>query len=135
MKQKQAYIAVSAANKTVVQPQLDAICELLAKEQIIPLVFANTWTFSGDQEQEMMHQARSAIAASDLLIAECSHKAVGVGVEVGYAAALDKPIIYVRHIDAEHSTTVSGTATHRILYEDIPDLEHQLTDILDRLAL
>ena len=34
---------------------------------------------------------------SDILIAEVSEKAIGVGIEVGYAKAKGKPIIYIKN--------------------------------------
>jgi 2'-deoxynucleoside 5'-phosphate N-hydrolase len=40
----------------------------------------------------MMRQAFAAIDKNDLLIAETTDKAIGIGIEVGYAKAKGKPI-------------------------------------------
>ena len=67
---------------------------------------------------------------SDLHIAEVSEKAIGVGIEIGYAVALKIPVIYVRNLLAEHSTTASGSANHTIIYENTADLSFQLLQVL-----
>lgn len=81
-----------------------------------------------------MNLACREIAQSDLVIAEVSHKAIGVGVEVGYAVGLGKPVIYLRHIDAEHSTTVAGISTFRIIYATYDDLGRQFAGLLSSLS-
>jgi len=82
----------------------------------------------------MMKQAMKEIDSCDLLIAETSEKGIGIGVEVGYAKARDKPIIYVRKKEAEHSTTVSGISDFQIIYSNIDDLKLQLSDIIGKLC-
>ena len=70
------------------------------------------------------------IHQSDILIAELSNKATGVSVEVGYAFARNKPIIYLKRKNAEYSTTVGGCANYLIEYSDEKDLKKQLIKIL-----
>ncbi|MEO5581154.1 MAG: nucleoside 2-deoxyribosyltransferase [Saprospiraceae bacterium] len=69
----------------------------------------------------------------DILIAETSNKGIGIGVEVGYAKAKGKPVIYIRQKDAEHSTTVSGISDFQMIYSDSNNLKNQLTDIINQL--
>ena len=66
----------------------------------------------------------------DLLIAETSEKGIGIGIEVGYARAKGKPVIYCRHQEAEHSTTVSGMSDFQLVYQDTEDLKTKLNTIL-----
>lgn len=47
----------------------------------------------------------------DLFVAECSYPSTGLGVELGIALSLDKPIIAVAHKDAKVSRLVQGV-TH-----------------------
>ena len=83
----------------------------------------------------MMQQAMRDIDHCDVLIAETSHKGIGIGIEVGYAKAKGKPVIYLRHQDAEHSTTVSGISDFQIAYSDTNDLQKQLCGILKGIVL
>ena len=78
----------------------------------------------------MMQQATADISNCDLLIAEVSEKAVGVGIEVGYAKGKRKPVIYVRQASAEHSTTASGISDYSIVYSSPLDLGTKLRSIL-----
>jgi nucleoside 2-deoxyribosyltransferase len=88
------------------------------------------YSFASDQEQEMMKQAMKDIDDSDFLIAEASHKAIGLGVEVGYAKAKNKPIVYLRKRNAEHSTTVSSISDFHVIYDTISDLETKLSQVI-----
>ncbi len=80
-----------------------------------------------------MQQAFADINSSDLLIAEVSEKAIGVGIEIGYAVAAQKPVIYLRNAQAEHSTTAAGAANRAIIYENPEDLREKLEIVLKAL--
>jgi nucleoside 2-deoxyribosyltransferase len=86
--------------------------------------------FEVHEEKQMMQQAFREIDAADLLIAEVSEKGIGVGIEIGYAAAKGKPVIYLRNASSEHSTTAAGSASHVIIYKNTADLVEKLTAIL-----
>jgi nucleoside 2-deoxyribosyltransferase len=126
----QAYIAISYNKRKQLQPELDTIKEVLKLYSIIPFVFVDNYNFNAKQEKEMMQAAFAEIDKCDLLIAEVSDKAIGIGIEVGYAKAKKKPVIYLRHATAEHSTTVSGTSDYTVIYADTGDLQKQLNEIL-----
>lgn len=131
----QAYIAVSYNKRKELQPVLDTIREALITQSITPLLFAELYIFNPSEEREMMRQAFAAIDSCDFLIAEVSDKAIGVGIETGYAKAKNKKIIYLRHKQAEHSTTLSGTADRAVIYTGTEDLKKQLAAILKEFAL
>jgi len=129
----QAYIAISYHKMASLAGPLQAIKVILHQHSITPFVFAEVYQYHPDQEKEMMEQAFSCIDKSDFLIAETSDKAIGIGIEVGYAKAKGKPIIYLRQQAAEHSTTVSGTSNFPIIYNDEHDLKHQLKNLLEKI--
>ena len=131
----QAYIAISYNKRPLLEPELNAMKHSLQQAAITPFVFVDNYSFLPAQEKEMMQHAFAAIDKSDLLIAEVSDKAIGIGVEVGYAKAKNKPVIYLRNATAEHSTTIAGTSDHIIIYEGIAGLRNQLTELLDQLKL
>ena len=68
----------------------------------------------------------------DMLIAMVNVKAIGVGVEAGYAKAKGMPVVFVRQKNAEHSTTVSGISDAQIIYGDIGELKEELREIVAR---
>lgn len=128
-----AYISVSFAKRKSLDSELIAIKNALNEFAITPFVFVDSYKFNAAAEKEMMQQAMSDIDRCYLLIAETSDKGIGIGIEVGYAKAKRKPVIYIRNKMAEHSTTVSGISDYQIIYVDSADLFSQLTKVLNRL--
>jgi nucleoside 2-deoxyribosyltransferase len=114
--------------------EINAIKETLIIHKIIPLVFVDEFKFNSAQEKEMMQQAMQLIDNSDVLIAEVSDKAIGIGIEVGYAKAKGKPVIYLRNEDAENSTTVSGISDFQILYNDVIELKQLLSEVISKIV-
>ena len=131
----QAYIAISFSQRPFLSEALQAITGALQHHNILPFVFVDQYRFSQHQEKDMMQQAFANINASDMLIAETSEKAIGTGVEVGYAKARNKTIIYLRHQSTEHSTTVAGSSDFQIIYQNAADLKQQLMIILKTLMI
>ena len=129
-----AYISISYSARPALNDELNSVLEILKEFHINPIVFVDDFKFYSVQEKEMMQQAIRSIDACDLLIAETSDKAIGIGVEVGYAKAKRKPVIYMRNKKADHSTTVSGISDFQIIYADAKDLADQLSFILSRIV-
>lgn len=113
---KKAYLAISYSRRKEFDVEVTALTQWLAQRGIDLFVFVDRYNFTGDQEVEMMATAFREIAESDLLIAELTHKAMGVGIELGYAFGQNIPIVYVRKTGAEHSTTAAGCADHIVTY-------------------
>ena len=129
-----AYLSISYAQRKRRAPELAAMKEVLSEFGIETWVFVDQYSFEASQEKEMMKQATRDIDQCDLLIAETSEKGIGVGIEVGYAKGKDKPVIYVREKNAEHSTTVSGISDFQIAYADLADLKKQLFIIISKIV-
>jgi len=129
-----AYISVSFSKRDLLDKELSAIAGTLARFNITPFVFVDRYNFDSAQEKQMMEQAIKDIGNCDLLIAETSYKAIGIGIEAGYAKAKGKPIIYLREQNKEHSTTVSGISDFQILYSDINDLQNKLINVLREIT-
>ncbi len=127
-----AYIAISYTGRERLQEELGAIQSTLVQYGIIPFVFVDQYTFTPQEETGMMQKAMEEIDRSDLLIAAASEKAIGIGIEAGYAKAKGKPVIYIRHIDAEHSTTLSGISDYTIIYPDLIYIAENLKRIFQK---
>lgn len=128
-----AYISISYSKRKAFDTVVQSINKTLNAHRIQSFVFVDHYSFSPSQEKEMMQTAMKDINSSQLLIAETSDKGIGIGIEVGYAKALHIPILYLRKITAEHSTTVSGISDYQIIYKDENDLAHQLDEIIRRI--
>jgi 2'-deoxynucleoside 5'-phosphate N-hydrolase len=129
------YIAASYSKRKQMQDELNAVKEVLTKQFLTPFVFIDNYNFNSSQSKEMMETAFAEIDKSSLLIAEVSDKAIGIGVEIGYAKAKHKPVIYLRNVNAEHSTTVAGTSDHILIYNNTNDLETKLGDLLEKIIV
>lgn len=114
--------------------EIEAIKETLLSVNMKPFVFVDEFSFTSDREKEMMEQAMHSIDECEVLIAETSDKAIGIGVEVGYAKGKNKTIIYLRNRNAEHSTTISGISDWQIIYSDLIELKSLLKEILSKIS-
>ncbi len=128
-----AYISVSYQQRNALREELNAIKEALISLQIEPFLFVEQYQFDPSDESSMMKQALADIDSCDMLIAETSDKAIGIGIEAGYAKARNKPVIYLRKKSAPHSTTLSGISDYRVYYETAGDLQSQLESILKKI--
>ena len=126
----QAYISISFSKKNELEKEVQAIKNALGKFGISGFVFVDEYQFSAKEEKEMMQKAMEDVEKSAILIAEVSEKGIGIGIEVRYAKAKNIPVIYVRNSSSEHSTTVSGIADFKIIYENEIDLEEKLEKII-----
>ena len=131
---KKAYLSIGYQSRQLLNAEIETIRQTLAKFEIDLFIFVDVYHFSADQEKQMMQQAFAAIESADFLIAEVSEKAIGVGIEIGYAAASHKPIIYIRNADAAHSTTSAGCARDRVIYQNEEDLRKKLAAVLSNLT-
>lgn len=129
-----AYIAISNSKRKELTEELTAIKEAVLASGINPFVFAEQFQFNPAQEKQMMQEAMRQIDIADLLIAETSDKAIGIGIEAGYAKAKGKPVIYLRNKEADHSTTLSGISDQQIVYENNTDLKEKLLISITRVT-
>lgn len=130
---KTAFVSASYADRAALAPALAAIRAALAAGGYHPHVFIEMYTFAPQDARAMMTAALRDLRAAALLVAETTHKAIGVGVEVGAAAAWNIPIIAVRRSDAAPSTTVSGLADVTLTYSEADDLRAALAGALAAL--
>jgi len=127
---KKAYFAISYSNRKQFDKEIESLQNLFSKKNIELCVFVDKYNFKGNQEKEMMKAAFEEIDSSDFLIAELTTKSIGVGIEIGYAFAKEKPVIYLRKNDSEYSTTASGCSFSVIEYENELDLVETMERLL-----
>lgn len=132
---KKAFVAVSYKNKETISAEIRTVSETLRELGIEPVVFVQQHSFSPSQEKEMMNKAFGEIRTCHILIAEVTDKAIGVGVEIGYACGLGIPVIYLRKESADYSTTVGGLAARHIRYHDLEQLKSELGEAIKSLPV
>jgi 2'-deoxynucleoside 5'-phosphate N-hydrolase len=72
--------------------------------------------------EDLMKKAFEYIKTSDILIVELSKKAVGIGIEAGYAYALGIPILTIAKKGSDISSTLEGISNSCFLYDNLDEL-------------
>lgn len=129
---KRAYLAISYSNRRFFNNEVESLKQLFKKHHMELLVFVDQYNFKPNQEKDMMETAFKEIDTCDVLIAELTTKSIGVGIEIGYAHAKKKPVIYLYKKNAEYSTTAAGSSTHVIAYENELDLNQSMENYLSQ---
>lgn len=93
---------------------------------------AEKWGDVEFKPKEMMDMTLGQISKSDVLIADVGDWPIGVGVEAGYAAAKNIPIICICPADKKVANTVAGLAERAIRYQGHDDLSKQLSLLFAR---
>lgn len=128
---RKAFISINFSNFNKFSEELDVIKNTLTQMNVEYILFVEKYKFSSSQEKIMMKKTFEEIDQCSLLIAEVSDKAIGVGIEIGYAKAKKIPILYLRRKKAEHSTTAAGTANDMIVYASAKNLQIRLVSYLE----
>jgi len=132
---KKAYFAISYSNRNQFDKEIEGVKTLLKKNNIELLVFVDKYNFKPNEEAEMMKTAFEEIDSSDFLIADLTTKSIGVGIEMGYAYAKEKPVVYLRKKGAEYSTTAAGCSNFIIKYENELNLVELMEEQLSFIGL
>lgn len=129
------FISHSYSHRKNLKHTLAAITETVLKCGGQSFVFTQEYQFDPADYQVMMQKACEEISSSDILIAEISHKAVGIGVEVGYAKGIGKKVICIRSKNSPISTTLMGVADVHIEFNDLEDMKNKLSKIITNIHL
>jgi len=127
------YLAISYSNRRLFDSEIESLKSVFMKYNIVLMAFVDKYDFKTDQENQMMTTAFEEINNSDFLIAELTTKSIGVGIEIGYARAKEKPIIYLRKKNSEYSTTAAGSSTYIVEYIDSIDLYELMERIIKQM--
>lgn len=120
------FIALSNQNKGKLVDTINTVKEVLTEKGDAYTVFVERQQ-TGMTKPQVMKEALKDIMNSDALLVEASTKEVGVGIEMGFAHALNKPIVLVRKVGSESSNTMEGIINGApIEYEGKEDLKKNL---------
>ncbi len=76
--------------------------------------------------KELMTATFVLIRSCEYLVVDLSEKGVGLGIEVGYAAALQIPVLAIAPKNTKFSTTIQGVAYSCIEYAGCSDAARQI---------
>lgn len=79
--------------------------------------------------RDLMQQTFASIGSCDVLVVDASEKGVGIGIEAGYAYAMNKPIWVIARSGSELSETLKGIADAVRTYEDSGELGQIFYDL------
>ncbi len=85
------------------------------------------------EESDMPTNSKEFLKTCDLMIAEVSFPATGLGIELGWADAFDIPILLI-HKKGSHISNSSKLLTDNIIeYSDSEDLVKQIEEFINGL--
>lgn len=87
-----------------------------------------------DRSEPLTEFMFTAIEQANVVLLDITDKGVGIGIEAGYAAANQIPIVLLSTHDAELSPTIEQLATKIIEYQGFEDLTQQLSALKASLA-
>lgn len=83
-------------------------------------------------EDDRAINTKELIEDSDLVIAEVSESATGVGIELGWADAFGKPIVCISRNDAKPSNSLKYLTANFIKYDGAEDMISKLSDFISK---
>lgn len=125
-----AYISVSPDYRKKLSKEFIALGMALSSANTEAYIFVDKHQCPEDGEQEYLTQAMQQIDAANFVIAEATYPSVLSCVELGYAKAKRKPIVYLQHTDAKVEKLMAALGNFHILYESPKDLFDQMTEFL-----
>lgn len=125
-----AYISVSPDYRKKLSKEFIALGMALSGVNADAYIFADRHQCLEGEEQAYLSHAMQQIDASNFLIVEATHPSVLSCIELGYAKARKKPIVYLQHSDAKVEKLMAALGNFHILYESPKDLFDQMTEFL-----
>lgn len=85
-------------------------------------------------DEPLIEYIFAAIEHANVVLLDVTDKGVGLGIEAGYAAANDIPVVLLASHDADISTTMEQLATHILQYHGFEDLTQQLSALKSTIS-
>lgn len=127
------FIALSFDHREELAPVIAEIKGVLERHGHTYEVFVEKQLEENISPSSLMKLAIDTLKECDALIAEISHKMVGVGIEIGIAHQLGIPIIGIRKEGSEPSTTIEGVINALYEYKDPKEINQFLPEELKQL--
>lgn len=104
-------------------------CKTIGLECICIAQHVEKWGEDSFPPNELMQISFETIRQSEFVLIEFSEKGVGIGIEAGYAFALNLPIYVIHPPHVDVSETLKGIATAIYMYDSVDTLLPVLSQI------
>lgn len=128
-----AYISLDAAARKLLGKEIIALGMALNSANVEQFIFADKYSWEVGEESEMLENAMKHIDSCNFIIAETSHLNVTTCVELGYAKAKRKPIVYLQKEGIEVNEIIYALSNFHIIYSNPKDLYDQLSEFLKNI--
>nr|WP_298005493.1 hypothetical protein [uncultured Flavobacterium sp.] len=125
-----AYISVDTETRKSLGKEIIALGMAMSSANVEQFIFVDKYTIEPGQEAEMMQKAMKEIDSSNFIIIEASKINVTSCIELGYAKAKRKPIVYLQKAEADTNDLIFSLSNFHILYTSPKDLFDQLNEFL-----
>lgn len=125
-----AYISVDTDTRKLLGKEIIALGMALNAANVEQFIFVDKYPREAGQETEMLQKAMKEIDGCNFIIVEASNINVTSCVELGYAKAKRKPIVYLQKDEATSDEIIFALSNFHILYTSPKDLFDQLTEFL-----
>jgi len=128
-----AYISVDHNSRKKLSKEIIALGMALSTASVEQYIFVDKFNFEPGLEVELVQKALKEIDNSNFVIVETTYETVTSSVEVGYARAKRKPIVYLQHEDVAISPILYGLSNFHIQYANPKDLFDQMSEFLKNI--
>ncbi|HLW42542.1 MAG TPA: hypothetical protein VKY82_09275 [Flavobacterium sp.] len=125
-----AYISVDTDTRKLLGKEIIALGMALSTANVEQFIFVDKHPREAGQEVEMLQKAMKEIDTCNFIIVEATNINVTSCVELGYAKAKRKPIVYLQKAEATSDEIIFALSNFHILYSSPKDLFDQLTEFL-----
>lgn len=84
--------------------------------------------------QDVFEWDLNCVRICDLLVADCTYPALGVGMEIGTALAINKKTLIIAHKDAKVTRIVLGITHPQFTFKRYDDLEEVVNFVKEKMA-
>lgn len=125
-----AYISVDTDTRKLLGKEIIALGMALSSANVEQFIFVDKYPREAGQEAEMLQNAMKEIDSCNFIIVEASQINITSCVELGYAKAKRKPIVYLQKSEATSDEIIFALSNFHIFYSNPKDLFDQLTEFL-----
>lgn len=125
-----AYISVDTETRKSLSKEIIALGMAMSTANVEQFIFVDKHPFEAGMEAELMQKAMKEIDSSNFMIIEATTVNVTSCVELGYAKAKRKPVVYLQKAEADTNELLFALSNFHILYSSPKDLFDQLNEFL-----
>lgn len=128
-----AYIALNHQSRKTLSKELIALGMALNEKRVEQYIFVDKHTLEEGCEKEYLLEMQKQIDHCNFLIIDGTNLHTTNCIEIGYAKAKKKPIVYLRNAQTAVDPILLGVSTFYFVYESPKNLFDQMNDFLKQI--